>query len=435
MVGKVLLATKCTSVADQLNGHLRICNAENRGDRVTVVPDTLATGIHVEPQISVLVEGRDGQRRLRFKERLLDALCLEDFANDVCALGERSVDVAPMIFGRRQDVPFEAPHCMFDTRQRRDGIGERREWRAIDRHEVCCPTGDLSVFRDDDCEDIAEVARAATDGNHERPILVDQSGSEGAGNVGGGEDTHNAADLTCGRRVDAVNVGSCVLRKDQRAVQHSLGIHVVYIRALTNCQLGTFVFDSRAADAATRHDHGRLARRECFDRVENLHVAGAATEVRPEMTGRFFALQRRTLLVDQGHGANDNSRRTKPALQRAARGEGLRISANLVRRHSLKRRDAASGGLGKRQGAGHLSLAVDHHRAAAALTLRRAAVFRRSHLQFLAQGSEKMWVAPRDRYRRSVYGQGNAIDVEFVGHGSALRAVLGGSEIGFGGRL
>ena len=81
----------------------------------------------------------------------------------------------------------------------------------------------------------------------------------------------------------------------------------------------------RAAAAATGCALGQR-----LDRVEDLHVAGAAAEVGAEVAGGVVAGQRRALLVDQRLGPHDDAGGAEAALQGAAGGERVGVAAALV---------------------------------------------------------------------------------------------------------
>ena len=83
------------------------------------------------------------------------------------------------------------------------------------------------------------------------------------------------------------------------------------------------VLGAARADAAGKGcvDHPVL--RDGLDRVEHLDVAGAAAQVGAEVAGHVVALQRGALLVDLRLGPHDDAGDAEPALQAAARGEGV----------------------------------------------------------------------------------------------------------------
>ena len=86
--------------------------------------------------------------------------------------------------------------------------------------------------------------------------------------------------------------------------------------------------------------------------------------------------ERVALLVDLRLGPHHDAGDAEPALQTAARGEGVGEALPLGLVDTFERDDRLAVGLGDVVLARHGRLAVDQHRAAAALTRRRAAVLR-----------------------------------------------------------
>src|SRR5207248_3964131 len=107
-------------------------------------------------------------------------------------------------------------------------------------------------------------------------------------------------------------------------------------------------------------------------------------------------IEARTLLLEQRRDPDEDARGTEAALQRTGGGECRRQRVALFFREALQCRDARAGDLVHRQIAADDRFAVDEHRAAAALSRRRAAVLGRDDVQLLPQGGEQVWVGAGD---------------------------------------
>ena len=144
---------------------------------------------------------------------------------------------------------------------------------------------------------------------------------------------------------------------------------------------------------------------------------------------RCGAIDRRSsvvaLLVDLRLGAHHDPRDAEAALQTAARGERAGVAVALGVVDSLERRDLATGDLVERLGAADDRLAVDEHRAAAALPRRRTPVLRRRDVELLAQGGEEVGVVAAHRHRCTVEREldAGALDRRHALHSVKHRAV------------
>ena len=120
-------------------------------------------------------------------------------------------------------------------------IGDGTMRDVVDPNRLGGSPRDFAVLGDDHREHVAEKARAPAHGNHQRPVLVDQTGFEGAGHVSGGEDANHPRDTFRLGRVDADDVGSRVFGQDERAMRHSVQTHVINVRTHTNGKIAPFV--------------------------------------------------------------------------------------------------------------------------------------------------------------------------------------------------
>ena len=255
---------------------------------------------------------------------------------------------------------------------------------------------------DDDGEDVAGVGGAAADGDEHRPVLVDESDPQRARKVVRGV---HGFDAGCGEGragVDRLDVGSGVIGQVQRGVQQAGDADVVDVAAVAECERGGFVLGAGAADLVRQCRRARLALGHGFDRVEDLDVPGAPAEVRAEVGGHARPRERVTLLVDLRLGPHDDAGDAEAALQATACGEGIgeRLPLGLV--DALERDDRLAFDLVQVALACHGRLAVEQHRAAAALARWRAAVLGRGDVELLAERGEQVGVAPPHRHRGAV---------------------------------
>ena len=376
LVAHVLLATERAAVGHERDGDRVIADGEHASDVVAVVPHALAARVHLQVPRPV-DETRHGERALRFEERVLDALRLERLMHGVRSCGEPTIDVAARVLADRQHVVLRAPHG--DRRARLHGryrIGDRLVHLVSDfdeRRGVACL---LARLGDDDGHHVTGVAGATADGDHHRPVLLDDADVELAGDVGGGEDRDDAIGRGRGGWVDAEHVGTGVRGEVQRSVQRAGHAHVVDVAAIAERQLRSLVLRATASDGRRERGRELLALGDGVDRVEHLHVTGAAAEVSAEVSSHVGTFEVGTLLVDLRLGAHDDAGDAEPALQPTARSEGVGEGLALRRGHALEGDDRLAGHLRQRLLAADHGLAVDVHRAAPALPRGRAAVLR-----------------------------------------------------------
>ena len=235
-------------------------------------------------------------------------------------------------------------------------------------------------------------------------------------------------------RVDRGDVGAGVFGEPERGVQHARHTDVVDVVAIPERQLPRLVLGAGATNGRRQLGLELLADRHRLDRIEDLDVAGAPAEVGAEVRLHRVAREARALLVDLGLGPHHDAGDAEPALQSAARGEGVGVRVTLGLIDALERHDRAAVDLLERLLAGHDSLAVDQHRAAAALPRGRATVLGRGHVELLAQGGEQMRVLAVHRHGCPVEDEGGGrrrtVDsraISNVGHSSTVRECERGS--------
>ena len=402
LVAHVLLAPEGAAVGDELDDDLVGPDPEHPTDVVAVVPHALATGVDVH-RLLVAVPGRDGQRRFRLQEGVLDALGLEHLVDGVGTGRQQAVDVAAGVHAARQDVVVGAPHGQLGAGlDRRQGIGHRCEHVVADLDQLRRRPRLLARLGDDDGQHVAGVRRATADGDHDRPVLVDDPDAQLARDVRRREDPDDTGGGGRGRRVDRRDVGAGVRGEVQRGVEHAGHADVVDVPAVAERQLGRLVLGARRTDRTAQRGLERLALGHGLDGVEDLDVAGAPTQVGAEVRGHRPAVEVGALLVDLRLGPHDDAGDAEPALQPTAGGERIGEALPLVGVDALERHDLLAGDLLQPEVAADDGLAVDHHRAAAALARRRAAVLGRRDVELLAQRGQQVGVVTPHGHRRAV---------------------------------
>ena len=215
LVAHVLLATERASVGDQLDRDPRRIHIEHRRDVVAVVPHTLATGVDVQRSVAA-VTGRDGDGRLGFEEGVLDPLGLERLVHGECARGEGRLEVrTPGVGAGRQHVRVGAPHrqwCVVVECGAGVGVGGVDVVGDLD--QLGGGAGVVTGVGDDDGEHVARIRRAAADGDHHRPVLVDDPDAQLARQVISGEHRLDAGCCERRRCIDRHDVGAGVTRSD-----------------------------------------------------------------------------------------------------------------------------------------------------------------------------------------------------------------------------
>ena len=218
LVAHVLLAPEGAAVGHQLDHDPVGRDVEHAADVVAVVPHTLSAGVDVHRPRSRIGHG---EGRLRLEKGVLDPLGLEHLVDGVGTCRQGGIDVTAGIGAHRQDVAVGAPH-----RQRRVGgdrrqrIGDRRVDVVLHVDELGSRPGMLAGLGDDDGKDITGERGPPTDGDHHRPVLVDDPDTQLAGDVGGGEHGDDAVGSHRSGRVDGDHVGPGVGREVQSGVEH-----------------------------------------------------------------------------------------------------------------------------------------------------------------------------------------------------------------------
>ncbi len=281
LVAHVLLAAEGTAVGHQLDDDPVGGDVEDAADVVAVVPHPLPARVDVHRAGDRV---RHRQRRLRLEEGVLDALRLEHLVDGVGARLQSGVDVTAGVGAHRQDVAVGAPH-----RERRVG-GDRRQRIGDRRQDVVLHVDQLgrrpcllAGLGDDDGEHVSGERGAPTDGDHHRPVLVDDPDAQLAGDVGGGEHGDDSVGSRGSSGVDGDDVGTGVVSEVQGGVEHPGDTEIVDVAAIAERQLLRLVLGTGLADSTAEGDVERLALGHRLDGVEDLDVAGAAAQVGAEV--------------------------------------------------------------------------------------------------------------------------------------------------------
>ena len=334
---------------------------------------------------------------------MLDALGLEHLVDGVGTRRQRRVDVATLVGAHREHVAVGTPHGEWGVRgDGRQRVGDRRQHVVLDLDQFRRGPRLLAGLGDDDRQHVTGERGATSDWDHHRPVLVDDSDAQLARYVGSRVDVHHAIGGCRAGRVNGLDVGAAVCGEVESGVEHAGDTEIVDVPAVAERELLRLVLDARLADPAAQARLEGLALGHRLDGVEDLDVPGAAAQVGSEVRGHRPPIERVALLVDLRLGAHHDPRDAEAALQTAARGEGGGIAVALGVVDSLERRDLATGDLVERLGAADDRLAVDEHRAAAALPRRRTPVLRRRDAELLAQGGEEVGVVAAHRHRYTV---------------------------------
>jgi hypothetical protein len=305
---------------------------------------------------------------------------------------------AECVDGPGQHVALEAPDRVIFRRERRLGVGERDVDVVGDTNQVCGVPRGLLGLGDHDGQHVAQIAGAPSDRNEHRPVGVDQTDRELSGDVVAGEDRHDTIERLRIGRVDVEHVGSGVVGEPERTVQHPGDPQVVDEITVAEREFGSFVLDATGADAAGRLQFGDLLPgRQQLDRLDDLGVAGAATEVGAEPSLDARAVEGGAFLIDEGLGANEDPRRAESALQRPLDRERPGEASPLLVVEPFQGDDVLALGPLHRDQTGLDRLAVHQDRAAAALPRGRAPVLRGGDVELLAERGQQMGVVGLDR--------------------------------------
>ncbi len=250
--------------------------------------------------------------------------------------------------------------------------------------ELRRPLGRLDVVGDGDGEHVAGVGGATPDGDHHRPVGVDEAHPQLTRDVVCGEDPVDAGEGLCPRRVDGDDVGAGVVGEAQEAVEHARHDHVVDVAPVAEGEFRALVFDAALPDAFGQFDgRGGGSGGDEFDGLDDLGVAGAAAEVGAETAVDGLPVEVGALLVDERLGPHHDPRGAEAALERPHGGEGVGVAFPLGSIEALEGGDLLACGLLHRDETRHRRLAVEQYGAASALAAGGAPVLGRRHTRLV----------------------------------------------------
>ena len=154
LIAHVFFATKRATVRNQFDGDLGIIEVENFCNVISVVPDALATRVHMH---RVAVSGRYRDGALWLQKGVLDSLRHKGFFNNVRARAHSDLRVTSFVATRAQDVVISFPDCNFATRNCSKWIGEWGVHGVLHIDKLCSGSGLISGFGNDDCKNIARI--------------------------------------------------------------------------------------------------------------------------------------------------------------------------------------------------------------------------------------------------------------------------------------
>ena len=120
---------------------------------------------------------------------MLDALRLEHLMNGVRRLRQAAIDIATCVLADAEHVAGGVPHGDGGAwLQRGDGVGDGLVHLVADLDGRSRSTRQLARLGHHHGQDVARIAGASPDGDHDRPVLVDDADQQLAGQIGGRED-------------------------------------------------------------------------------------------------------------------------------------------------------------------------------------------------------------------------------------------------------
>ncbi len=270
---------------------------------------------------------------------------------------------------------------------------DRVEHLVLDLDERGRRTGGVTGLRGDGREHVADVRRRLALGDELAPVARDRALHALAGNVRGRDDCDDAGMRERLRGVDPEDPGPRVVREAERAVEHPRVDHVADERLVAERQLacpGSGRCGSRRGRCGRAREAARRGRRGGgeLDRVDHLHVAGAAAEV-AEQRVRDLVPRRLRMLVQQRLGLHHDAGRAEAALRRPCGHEALAPAPTLLLGEALVGDDVLALEPARLLRAGDDCASVDQHRARTAGALGRAAVLDRPHTEVVAEQLEQ----------------------------------------------
>ena len=198
--------------------------------------------------------------------------------------------------------------------------------------------------------------------------------------------------------VDPDDPGPRMRRQCQRAVEQAGRVDVGGERPEAERQFAALVTLERLANPAVlghrrQRRAAELDRLDQFDRVDDLHIAGATAEM-PVDQPRDLGPRQPLALIGHPLDAQNQAGGAEPALQAGGDLKSVGVEFQLARRHAFERGDRPALDLLDPHRAGHFRLAVDQRQTCAALPLGGAARLERLELERLPQRFEQRLVRP-----------------------------------------
>ena len=232
----------------------------------------------------------------------------------------------------------------------------------------------LTCLGDDDGENVACVGRSTADGDHHWPVLVNDPDHRFAGYVSG---VNTATTPGLSERIvggDSDDVGSSVSSEDECGMERAGSrMSSTYPRSPRASSAASYFADRVPMAPSGIGVAGRLHGYR-FNRVENLGVTGASTEVGTEVSSHVGSCEIGTLLFNLGMSSNDDPRNAKATLQSTAGCEGLREAIADLGIEPFQRGDRSTCNLGQVSLATYDRLAVHEDGATPTLAARRTAI-------------------------------------------------------------
>ena len=348
-------------------------------------------------EVETAVGQRHGQGRLGLEEQMLDALRRPDAADHVRRLGERRLHVAPGVARDRQDVVVPGVDLRRARLDRLGGVEHRRQRLVFDLDEARRLAGDARTLGGHRRHHVADAAHLFALGDETGPVLVDLADPAVARHVLGGRHRDDAGKRERLGGVDPDDAGARIAGQHDDAVQHAGDVDVGDEGPLAEGELAALVALEPRADAAVldrrRQGAALLGRLDQFDRVDDLHVSGAAAQMSVEHP-RDLRARQLAALVGHPFDAQHQPRRAEAALQPGGDLEGVGVEAALVVGNAFERENGAPFHLRDAHRARHLGNAVDERDTTAALLLRRAARLDGFQLEGFAQHVDQRLVGP-----------------------------------------
>ncbi len=290
---EVLLAAERSAGGDLGHPDRLLRPAEDRGDLAPVLPGALARREDPHRRLGARLAARHGEGGFGLEERMLDPLRLERLARDMRRAGERGVDVASADDAARQEVAAGV-HERSAVGQRGDRVGHRIEHVVLHLDKRGRRPRRGTRRRGHPRQHVTDVARGLALGHEQRPVGGQQALDALARDIAPGDDGEDARMGGRGGRVDPPDDGSWVIGEADRPVDHAGHDHVRDEGMLAEHR-------SRAVVAPDSRSHAgpgcRLSAGEPgpslggdrLDRLDDLLVAGAATQVAGQRAGDLLA--------------------------------------------------------------------------------------------------------------------------------------------------